>query len=175
MSDLMLFGVLRMPYEMAMSGEISRIQFYDRAQQAADRIEKLEAELAECRRAAPSSSADELPPLPQPMRKVYERPHGAQELFYFTAEQMRDYARAAFALGRGAAVRDYVIGGSAIQAAAPDDAPTDLPKRLRIKAGMITMGEKIAWGSDSALMLEAAEYIERRATGTDRAQAGEDA
>ena len=44
MSDVMLFGVLRMPYEMAMSGEIARRQFYGRAQEAADRIEQIEAE-----------------------------------------------------------------------------------------------------------------------------------
>lgn len=46
------------------------------------------ADLASC-------EIKELPPLPQPMRKVYERPHGEQELFYFTADMMRDYARAA--------------------------------------------------------------------------------
>jgi len=34
MSDVMLFGVIQMPYEMAMDGELSRRQFYDRAQQA---------------------------------------------------------------------------------------------------------------------------------------------
>lgn len=45
MSDVMFYGVLRMPYEMAMEGEISRIQFYGRAQQAADRVERAEAEL----------------------------------------------------------------------------------------------------------------------------------
>lgn len=38
---------------------------------------------------------EEVPPLPQPMRKVYERPHGTQELLYYTAAQMRDYALAA--------------------------------------------------------------------------------
>lgn len=38
---------------------------------------------------------------------------------------------------------------------------TDLVKRLRIKAGMIDMGERIAWGSDSALMREAADMIEQ--------------
>lgn len=38
MSDVMLFGVLRMPYELAMSTELSRKQFYDRAKYAADRI-----------------------------------------------------------------------------------------------------------------------------------------
>ena len=44
MSDTMLFGVLRMPYEMAMSTELSRFQFHDRAQQACDTIESLQAE-----------------------------------------------------------------------------------------------------------------------------------
>ena len=42
MSDVMLFGVLRMPYDMAMDGEIARRQFYDRAQQAADKAELLQ-------------------------------------------------------------------------------------------------------------------------------------
>lgn len=37
---------------------------------------------------------------------------------------------------------------------------SDLVKRLRIKAGMIEMGEHIAWGSDSALMREAADALE---------------
>ena len=45
MSDVMFYGVLRMPYEMAMADEISRIQFYGRAQQAADRVERAESEL----------------------------------------------------------------------------------------------------------------------------------
>lgn len=49
MSDVMLYGVLRMPYDMAMRSAISRRQFYDRAQEAADRIEQLEAELARLR------------------------------------------------------------------------------------------------------------------------------
>lgn len=40
-------------------------------------------------------SNEGLPPLPQPWRKVYERPHGKQELLYYTADQMREYARAA--------------------------------------------------------------------------------
>jgi len=44
MSDVMLFGVLRMPYEMAMVSELSRLQFHDRAQQACDAIEALQAE-----------------------------------------------------------------------------------------------------------------------------------
>ena len=36
----------------------------------------------------------------------------------------------------------------------------DLPKKLRIKAGMIAMGEHIAWGSDTAIMYQAATKIE---------------
>ena len=39
MSDVMLFGVLKMPYEMAMESELSRIQFYQRVQQLVARVE----------------------------------------------------------------------------------------------------------------------------------------
>lgn len=46
MSDLMLYGVLRMPYEMAMGDELSRYQFYQRAQEAATRLEKAESTAA---------------------------------------------------------------------------------------------------------------------------------
>jgi len=42
MSDVMLYGILRMPYELAMNDEVSRFQFYKNAQRAADRIEELE-------------------------------------------------------------------------------------------------------------------------------------
>lgn len=38
---------------------------------------------------------------------------------------------------------------------------SDLVKDLRITAGMIAMGEKIAWGSDSGIMEAAADEIER--------------
>lgn len=38
----------------------------------------------------------------------------------------------------------------------------DLPKKLRIKAGVINMGGRIAWGSDTALMEEAASLIEQQ-------------
>ncbi|WP_455233485.1 hypothetical protein [Geopseudomonas aromaticivorans] len=37
---------------------------------------------------------------------------------------------------------------------------SDIVKRLLIKAGMMEMGERIAWGSDTALMREAAAKIE---------------
>jgi len=36
-----------------------------------------------------------------------------------------------------------------------------LVERLRIKAGMIELGEKIPYGSDSGVMREAADEIER--------------
>ena len=42
MSDTMLIGVLKMPYELAMNSEMSRTQFYDRAQEAVERIETQE-------------------------------------------------------------------------------------------------------------------------------------
>ena len=38
MSDVMLLGVLNMPYEMAMNDELSRFQFYQRAQDAVARM-----------------------------------------------------------------------------------------------------------------------------------------
>jgi hypothetical protein len=40
------------------------------------------------------------------------------------------------------------------------EAPDDLVKRLKIMARDIEMWEKLAWGSDSALMREAANRIE---------------
>lgn len=45
MSDLMLFGVLQMPFDMAMENDLSRRQFYDRAQQAVDELARLRAEV----------------------------------------------------------------------------------------------------------------------------------
>lgn len=47
MRDVMLFGVLRMPYEMTMSNELSRLQFWQRVQEAADRLEAAERTRAE--------------------------------------------------------------------------------------------------------------------------------
>ena len=49
MSDVMFYGILRMPYEMAMEGDISRRQFYSTAQDAATRVENLEAEIERLR------------------------------------------------------------------------------------------------------------------------------
>jgi len=39
MSDTMLFGVLKMPYEMAMRDEMTRTQFYQRVQELVARVE----------------------------------------------------------------------------------------------------------------------------------------
>ena len=55
MGDVMLYGVLRMPFDMAMSGYLSQRQFYDRVQEAARRLEAAEARLAEIDSAAPPS------------------------------------------------------------------------------------------------------------------------
>ena len=59
MSDIMMVGVLAMPYELAMATELGRCQYWDRAQQALERIaaleteiERLRAELAEAQRDA---------------------------------------------------------------------------------------------------------------------------
>jgi hypothetical protein len=43
-NDLMLSGVIRMPFEMAMASEISRLQFYHRAQQALNELEALQSQ-----------------------------------------------------------------------------------------------------------------------------------
>jgi hypothetical protein len=43
----MLYGVLRMPYDLTMASELSRRQFYSRVQEAASRLEAAEARLAE--------------------------------------------------------------------------------------------------------------------------------
>lgn len=37
-----------------------------------------------------------------------------------------------------------------------------IEERLRIMANMISLGEKISWGSDSAIMREAADELEKR-------------
>lgn len=41
-SDVMLSGVIRMPFEMAMADPVSRMQFYQRAQQALNELEALQ-------------------------------------------------------------------------------------------------------------------------------------
>jgi hypothetical protein len=47
MSDVMFYGVLRMPQHLAMATPLSRGQFYSRAQEAADRVEAAEKRIAE--------------------------------------------------------------------------------------------------------------------------------
>ena len=47
----------------------------------------------------------------------------------------------------------------------------DLVKRLTIKAGCIEMCEKIEWGSDTAIMREAADRIEEMEAKLEKARA----
>ena len=49
MSDTMLLGVLRMPFDLAMSTTIAQIQYHQRGVQAADEIEKLTRKRDEAR------------------------------------------------------------------------------------------------------------------------------
>ena len=58
MGDLMLTAVLSMPYDMAMADDLSRRQFYDRAQQALEEIERLTAERDELRRQLAEAEQD---------------------------------------------------------------------------------------------------------------------
>lgn len=43
-NDIMLSGVIRMPFEMAMADPISRMQFYQRAQQALNELEAMQSQ-----------------------------------------------------------------------------------------------------------------------------------
>lgn len=67
-------------------------------------IERLAAAVGAAKAAPPALDAEGLPDLPQPMRKVYERPHGLQELLYYTAEQVRQAQRDAYEAGKLAAI-----------------------------------------------------------------------
>ena len=47
MGDVMFFGILRMPYEMAMETETNRFQYWQTGQEAANEIERLRGALKE--------------------------------------------------------------------------------------------------------------------------------
>ncbi|MGN5537770.1 hypothetical protein [Alcaligenes sp. Lyrl_28] len=51
MSDIMLNAVIQMPYEMAMKDELSRRQFYERANQALNERNSKEAEIERLKKA----------------------------------------------------------------------------------------------------------------------------
>lgn len=51
MSDIMLNAVIQMPYEMAMNDELSRRQFYERANQAMNERNAKAAEIERLRKA----------------------------------------------------------------------------------------------------------------------------
>ena len=50
MSDIMLLGILRMPFDLAMETPIAQIQYHNRGVQAADEIERQRAELDKAQR-----------------------------------------------------------------------------------------------------------------------------
>lgn len=50
MSDTMLLGILRMPFDLAMETPIAQIQYHNRGVQAADEIERQRAELDKAQR-----------------------------------------------------------------------------------------------------------------------------
>ena len=52
MSDVMLFGVLNMPFDLAMANELSRYQYHQRGVEAAAEITRLRDQLAEARESA---------------------------------------------------------------------------------------------------------------------------
>ena len=52
MSDVMLFGVLNMPFDLAMANELSRYQYHQRGVEAAAEITRLREQLAEARESA---------------------------------------------------------------------------------------------------------------------------
>ena len=49
MSDTMLLGILRMPFDLALATPIAQIQYYQRGVQAADEIEEMRAEVERLR------------------------------------------------------------------------------------------------------------------------------
>ena len=49
MSDVMLYGILSMPYEMAMSDELSRFQFYKTVQRLLEKDSQQQAEIEKLR------------------------------------------------------------------------------------------------------------------------------
>jgi G:T-mismatch repair DNA endonuclease (very short patch repair protein) len=58
MSDVMLHGILRMPFEMAMNDIVSRYQFYQTAQQALDRMVIAEEQVEKLLNHCPDSECD---------------------------------------------------------------------------------------------------------------------
>ncbi len=59
MSDIMTRAVLKMPYELAMSNEMSRVQFHARAGEAADELDRLRAENARLNRVISARDIDD--------------------------------------------------------------------------------------------------------------------
>ena len=73
MSDIMLLGILRMPFDLALSTPIAQIQYYQRGVQAADEIEKLRAEVERLRAALREALSGLRYWVPQTARGLVER------------------------------------------------------------------------------------------------------
>lgn len=111
-----------------------------------------------------------LPPLPRHMDSVTAEEFDRRVLAWGRAAVEADRKRGGEPVklcdcerghnGMGMAGRECDCPGNNPHPAEPVKVPSDLANRLRIKAGMITMGEKIAWGSDVDLMLQAAQALE---------------
>ena len=69
MTDTMLFGILKMPFEMAMKDEISRLQYYARVQELVGRFEAQQ-------QAEPVQEPYESPYNPTPVEYQYHYPNG---------------------------------------------------------------------------------------------------
>ena len=81
MSDTMLFGVLKMPFEMAMSDEISRLQYYARVQELVRRFEaqqQAEPTCPDCKAAVlyecVACSSNNYPPKQQAKPVAWDKP-----------------------------------------------------------------------------------------------------
>lgn len=74
--------------------------------------------------ASPAAPSGELPPLPEALYLGGDEAYGDVVRGY-VAEQMQAYGAACHALGRGAAVRDYIENGTAIAHQPPKEAMTD--------------------------------------------------
>ena len=92
MSDAMLLHVLRMPFDFAMSDEISRHQYWQRGQQAAHKIEQQRAEVERLRAerdALRSAAREYLETLGAAMKSGKFDMGGTAEMAHFVRQAMQ--------------------------------------------------------------------------------------
>lgn len=117
MSDVMLIGVLRMPYEMAMGSTLSQMQYHSRGLEAAERILADEARIAELE-ADRDKWRNECLAANESERKLFQR-QAELEAEVIEAEQ-RGYAKA---MEAERLLYDYslnIVWNDAIEAAAKE-------------------------------------------------------